>query len=69
MSGPTSSHAFGRLPWLAAFPARERRLRPRLLMLLSFVKVAAMRQDNDRFYQEIAQFAYRQRHCAETGLP
>lgn len=29
-----STHAFGRLPWLAALPARARRLRPRLLIVM-----------------------------------
>lgn len=45
--GP-GAHALGRLPWLAGFPARERRLRPRRLIVAPQIDCAPERHTTDR---------------------
>ncbi len=45
--GPCA-HALGRLPWLAGFPARERRLRPRRLIVAPQIDCAPERHTTDR---------------------
>ena len=46
-SGP-GAHALGRLPWLAGFPARERRLRPRRLIVAPQIDCAPERHTTGR---------------------
>ena len=45
--GP-GAHALGRLPWLAGFPARERRLRPRRLIVAPQIDCAPERHTTGR---------------------
>ena len=45
--GP-DAHALGRLPWLAGFPARERRLRPRRLIVAPQIDCAPERRTTGR---------------------